>query len=55
MLKKRDHDGCREAVEGTWRIGINFHRKSIPYLDFTGPKNQKRLTGLEFNVSQVGR
>jgi hypothetical protein len=43
------------AVEGTWKGGINFHRELIPYLDFTGPENQKRLTGPELNDSQVGR
>jgi hypothetical protein len=42
-------------VEGTWKGGINFHYKSIPYLNFTGPENQKRLAGPKFNVSQVGR
>jgi hypothetical protein len=42
-------------VEGTWKGDVNFHRKSIPYLDFTGPENQKRLAGPEFNVSQAGR
>jgi hypothetical protein len=43
------------AVEGTWKGGINFHQELIPYLDFTGPENQKRLTGPELNVSQAGR
>jgi hypothetical protein len=52
--------GCVEkettmAVEGTWKGGINFHRELILYLDSTGPKNQKRLAGLELNVSQDGR
>jgi hypothetical protein len=50
-MLKRDHDGCRKAVEGTWNGGVNFHRKLIPYLDFTGPENQKRLVGPELNVS----
>jgi hypothetical protein len=43
------------AVEGTWKGGVNFHRELIPYLDSTGPENQKRLTGPELNVSQAGR
>jgi hypothetical protein len=43
------------AVEGTWKGGINFHRELIPYLDSTGSENQKRLAGLELNVSQAGR
>jgi hypothetical protein len=43
------------AVEGTWKGGVNFHRELIPYLDFTGPENQKRLAGPELNVSQAGR
>jgi hypothetical protein len=43
------------AVEGTWKGGINFHRGLIPYLDSTGPKNQKRLASPELNVSQAGR
>jgi hypothetical protein len=48
--------GCDEkettmAVEGTWKGGVNFHRELIPYLDFTGPENQKRLTGPKLNVS----
>jgi hypothetical protein len=52
--------GCAEkdttmAVEGTWKGVINFHRELIPYLDFTGLENQKRLAGPELNVSQVGR
>jgi hypothetical protein len=52
--------GCTEkettmAVEGTWKGGVNFHRELILYLDFTGPENQKRLTGPELNVSQAGR
>jgi hypothetical protein len=52
--------GCAEkettmVVEGTWKGGVNFHRESIPYLDFTGPKNQKHLAGLELNISQASR
>jgi hypothetical protein len=43
------------AVEGTWKGGINFHRELIPYLDFTGPENQKWLAGPELNVAQAGR
>jgi hypothetical protein len=48
--------GCVEKettmeVEGTWKGGINFHRELILYLDSTSPKNKKRLTGLELNVS----
>ena len=43
------------AVEGTWKGGVNFHRELIPYLDSTGSKNQKQLTGPELNVSQAGR
>jgi hypothetical protein len=43
------------AVKGTWKGGVNFHRELILYLDFTGPENQKRLAGLELNVSQAGR
>jgi hypothetical protein len=42
-------------VEGTWKGGVNFHRESIPYLDSTGPENQKRLADPELNVSQAGR
>jgi hypothetical protein len=45
----------RKVVEGTWKGGLNFHRKSIPYLDSTGPENQKQLAGPELNVSQAGR
>jgi hypothetical protein len=52
--------GCAEKetmmeVEGTWKGGVNFHRELILYLDFTGPENQKWLTGPELNVSQAGR
>ena len=52
--------GCTEkettmAVEGTWKGGINFHRDWIPYLESTGPENQKRLAGPELNVSQDSR
>jgi hypothetical protein len=52
--------GCSEketmmAVEGTWKGGVNFHRELIPYLDFTGLENQKRLAGPGLNVLQVGR
>ena len=40
---------CRKettmAMEGSWKGGINFHPKWIPYLDSTGPENQKRLAG----------
>ena len=43
------------AVEGTWKGGVNFHRELIPYLDSTGPENQKWLAGPELNVSQAGR
>jgi hypothetical protein len=48
--------GCAEketamVVEGTWKVGVNFHRGLIPYLDSTGPENQKRLAGPELNVS----
>jgi hypothetical protein len=43
------------AVEGTWKGGVNFHRELISYLDSTGPKNQKRLTGPEINALQAGR
>jgi hypothetical protein len=51
--------GCAEkettmAVEGTCKGGVNFHRESIPYLDFNGLENQKRLVGPELNVSQAG-
>jgi hypothetical protein len=50
---------CRKettmAVEGTWKGGVNFHRELIPYLDSTGPENQKRLAGPELNASQTGR
>jgi hypothetical protein len=41
--------------ECTWKGGVNFHRELIPYLDSTGPENQKRLAGPELNVSQAGR
>ena len=52
--------GCVEkettmAVEGTWKRGVNFHQELILYLDSTGPENQKRLTGPEFNALQAGR
>ena len=52
--------GCAEkettmVVEGTWKGGVNFHQELIPYLDSTGPENQKRLAGLELNASQTGR
>jgi hypothetical protein len=52
--------GCAEkettmVVEGTWKGGVNFHRELIPYLDSTGPENQKRLAGPEFNALQAGR
>jgi hypothetical protein len=52
--------GCVEkettmAVEGTWKGGVNFHQELTPYLDSTGPENQKRLVGPEFNVSWAGR
>jgi hypothetical protein len=43
------------AVEGTWKGGVNFHRELIPYLDSTGPENQKQLVGYEFNALQAGR
>jgi hypothetical protein len=43
------------AVEGTWKGGINICRELTPYLDSTGPENQKRLAGPELNVSQAGR
>jgi hypothetical protein len=43
------------AVEGTWKGGVNFHRELIPYLDSTGPENQKRLAGPELNALQAGR
>jgi hypothetical protein len=43
------------VVEGTWKGGVNFHLELIPYLDFTGPENQKWLTGPKLNVSQAGR
>ena len=43
------------VVEGTWKCGVNFHRKLIPFLDSTGRENQKRLAGPELNVSQAGR
>jgi hypothetical protein len=43
------------AVEGTWKGGVNFHRELTPYLDSTGPENQKRLAGPEFNALQAGR
>jgi hypothetical protein len=43
------------VVEGTWKVGVNFHRELIPYLDSIGPENQKQLPGLELNVSQAGR
>jgi hypothetical protein len=39
------------AVEGTWKGGVNFHRELIPYLDSTGPENQKRLAGPKLNVA----
>ena len=42
-------------MEGTWKGGVNFHRKSILYLDSTGPENQKRLADPELNVWQAGR
>jgi hypothetical protein len=42
-------------VEGTSKGGVNFHQKSIPYLDSTGPENQKRLAGPELKVLQAGR
>jgi hypothetical protein len=43
------------VVEGIWKGGVNFHRKSIPYLESTSPENQKQLAGPELNVSQAGR
>jgi hypothetical protein len=43
------------VVEGTWKGSVNFHRELIPYLDSTGPENQKRLASPELNVSQAGR
>jgi hypothetical protein len=51
MCRKRDHDGGGRHLKG----GVNFHRELIPYLDSTGPENQKRLAGPELNVSQAGR
>jgi hypothetical protein len=43
------------VVEGNWKGGVNFHRELIPYLDSTGPENQKRLAGPKFNALQAGR
>jgi hypothetical protein len=51
MCRKRDHDGGGRHLKG----GVNFHQELIPYLDSTGPENQKRLAGPKFNVSQAGR
>ena len=43
------------AVEGTWKGGVNFRRELTPYLDSTGPENQKRLASPEINALQAGR
>ena len=50
---------CRKEttmeMEGTRKGGVKFHQELIPYLDSTGPENQKRLVGPDFNVLQAGR
>ena len=52
-VRKRDHDGGGGHLE---KGGVNFHQEfKIPYLDSTGPKNQKRLAGSDLNDSQAGR
>jgi hypothetical protein len=43
------------VVEGTLKKGaLTSAENSRPYLDSTGPENQKRLAGPESNASQVG-
>jgi hypothetical protein len=43
-VRKRDHDGGGGHLE---KGALNSTENLIPYLDYTGPENQKRLAGPE--------
>jgi hypothetical protein len=37
------------------KVALTSAENLIPYLDSTGPENQKQLAGPEFNALQAGR
>jgi hypothetical protein len=51
-VRKRDHDGGGGHLE---KGALTSTKNKIPYLDSTGPENQKRLASPEINASQAGR
>jgi hypothetical protein len=50
-VRKRDHDGGGGHLE---KGALTSTMNKRPYLDSTGPENQKRLAGSKSNASQVG-
>jgi hypothetical protein len=51
-VRKRDHDGGGGHLE---RGALTSTKNKTPYLDSTGPENQKRLANPEINALQAGR
>jgi hypothetical protein len=51
-VRKRDHDGGGGHLE---KGALTSTKNKTPYLDSTGPENQKRLASPEINALQAGR
>ena len=51
-MRKRDHDGGGGHLE---KGALTSTENLIPYLDSTGPENQKWLASPEINALQAGR